>query len=117
MSVLFYISGHGFGHASRELPVINRMGARRGERLLIRSAVSPDLIARGLRVPYELTAIECDSGVIQTTSVAHDDEATVDAAVEFYRTFAARVDAEVRALSGERVDLIVGDVPPLAFAV
>ena len=50
--VVFYISGHGFGHASRDVEVINELG--RHCRILIRSAVSPALLARTIRVPYDL---------------------------------------------------------------
>jgi hypothetical protein len=116
--VLFYISGHGFGHASREVEVINALGAARPElRLIIRSAVSPALLARTVRVPYDLRAGACDTGVVQPSSVTQDDEATIRAAVDFYSTFDARVDAETAAVLPDRVRLVVGDVPPLAFAV
>jgi hypothetical protein len=54
-TVVFFISGHGFGHASREVEVINAFGQARPEaRVLIRTAASPTLLARTLRVPHEL---------------------------------------------------------------
>jgi L-arabinokinase len=115
-SVVFYISGHGFGHASRDVEVINALGPSFPHRLLIRTAVSPDLLARTLRVPYTLLPGACDTGIVQATSVTHDDPATVRAAVDFYRTYADRVDEDARRLVGEDVRLIVGDIPPLAFA-
>ncbi len=117
MTVAFYISGHGFGHASRQVEIINALAARMPSppRLLIRSAVAPELLARTLRVPYELRPGAVDTGIVQSSSVAHDDEATVQRAIEFYDTFDVRVDGEVRALAGDRVDLVVGDIPPLAF--
>jgi hypothetical protein len=117
-AVLFYISGHGFGHASREVEVINALGAARPElRLIIRSAVSPALLARTVRVPYDLRAGGCDTGVVQPSSVTQDDEATIRAAVDFYSSFDVRVAAETAAVLPDRVRLVVGDVPPLAFAV
>jgi L-arabinokinase len=115
VTVLFYISGHGFGHASRQVEVLNALGARGGHRLVIRSAVSPALFARTLRVPYELISGECDSGIVQATSVEHDEAATVEAAKAFYATFPARVDAEIAAVGGLDAGLIVGDIPPIAF--
>jgi L-arabinokinase len=117
-SVVFYISGHGFGHASRQVEVINALGARcPGLRIVIRSSVSPELLARTVRVPYELRPGPCDSGIIQSSSIAHDDAATVEAAIGFYSTFDDRVRAEVQALHDEPIQLIVGDIPPLAFEV
>ena len=38
MTVVFYISGHGFGHASRQVEVINALAARRPDvRIAVRS--------------------------------------------------------------------------------
>jgi hypothetical protein len=116
-SVVFYISGHGFGHASREVEIINAFGALTRARILVRSAVNDGLLARTLRVPYVLHPGPCDTGIVQSTSIAHDDEGTVETALAFYAGIDARIDAEVRALGPAGVNLIVGDVPPLAFEV
>lgn len=116
--VLFYISGHGFGHASREVEVINVLGRLRPDlRIVIRSAVSPALLARTLQVPYELLPGPCDTGIVQSTSVTHDDDATARAAEAFYSSLTSRVAAEVRRIAPHRPDVIVGDIPPLAFEV
>ncbi len=118
MTTLFFISGHGFGHASRQVEIVNALGAQcPGLRVLIRSEVSAQLLRRTLRVPYELRPGACDTGIVQRTSVEHDDAATVEAAVAFYSGFEARVAAEVAALGRDRIDLVVGDIPPLAFEV
>ena len=117
---MFYISGHGFGHASREVEVINAVGALRpGTRVVIRSAVSADLLRRTVRVPYELRPGPCDTGVVQTSSVAQDDAATAREAIAFYHQLDERAGAEAAALSDvdDSLALIVGDIPPLAFEV
>ena len=79
--------------------------------------MSPGLLARTVRLPYTLVAGPCDTGIVQSSSVEHDDAATVDAALAFYETYAARVDEEAGALRDRRIDLVVGDIPPLAFDV
>jgi hypothetical protein len=117
VTVVFYISGHGFGHASREVEVINALGARRPDaRIIVRSAVPPDLLRRTLRVPVELRPGACDTGIVQSSSVAHDLDATVAQALAFHATLDDRADAEARAL-GPGVTVVVGDIPPLAFEV
>jgi hypothetical protein len=117
-TVVFFISGHGFGHASREVEVVNALSAARPDvRVVVRSAVSADLLARTIRGPYDLRAGDTDSGIVQSTSIAHDDDATLKAALAFYRAFDRRVDEDAAALARDRVDLIVGDIPPLAFEV
>lgn len=117
-SVVFYISGHGFGHASREVEVIHAVAARRPDwSIVLRTEVSPTLLERSLRVPYTLLAGPCDTGVVQRDSVTNDDEATAREAIAFYSSMDARVDAECARLAGHNVGVIVGDIPPLAFEV
>ena len=84
VTVVFFISGHGFGHASREVEIIHALAALRPDvRILIRSAVSPSLLRRTLNVPFDLRSEPCDTGIVQATSVSHDDEATVREAIAF----------------------------------
>jgi hypothetical protein len=115
VAIAFYISGHGFGHASREVEIINALGGRVD--ILIRSAVSPGLLSRTLRVPYALLPGPCDTGIVQSTSVSHDDRATVAAARTFYGAYQDHVAAELARLASRDVDLVVSDIPPLAISV
>ncbi|OYV87379.1 MAG: hypothetical protein B7Z73_10200, partial [Planctomycetia bacterium 21-64-5] len=41
-------------------------------RLVVRSGVAPALLARAVKVPYELRPGICDTGVAQTNSITHD---------------------------------------------
>lgn len=115
MAIVFYISGHGFGHASRDVEIINHLSS--DQPVVIRSSVDPGLLKQTLRVPWELRPGPCDTGIVQATSIRHDDPATVRAARDFYATFDERVEAERQRLADVNVELIVGDIPPLAFAV
>ena len=118
VSVVFFISGHGFGHASREVEVIHALArARPGLRIILRTAVSPSLLSRRLDVQYELRPGACDAAIVQPSSITQDDEATVREMVAFYRTLDTRVAHESRALADDDVALIVGDIPPLPFEV
>lgn len=116
--IVFYISGHGFGHASREVEIINALGRARPDlHIIIRSAVSPGLLARTITVPYDLRPGPCDSGIVQASSVTHDDEETVQSALEFFGAWTSHVEAEIRDLGGSRPAVLVGDIPPIAFEV
>jgi hypothetical protein len=118
VTIVFFISGHGFGHASRQVEIINALGAiQPGVRVIIRSDVNPALLARTLKVPYELRPGACDTGIVQASSVSQDDAATVARAIEFYGSFDRRRDDEVRALRGDDVSLVVSDIAPIAFDV
>ena len=117
-TVLFFISGHGFGHASREVEIIHALAADVPDiRILIRSAVNPALLKRTLAVPFELRPGPCDTGIVQKSSIAQDDEATVRETIRFYDAYDTAIDAEMRALAEDDVSIVVGDIAPIAFEV
>ena len=117
MLFVFYISGHGFGHATRDLEVINHiLKARRDVRIVIRSAVPQEFLERSVQGPVDFQTCDTDTGVVQIDSLQLDEEETATRAADFYRTFEARVKDEAHALKRLDATLVVGDVPPLAFA-
>jgi L-arabinokinase len=69
------------------------------------------------RVPHaRVEALETDTGLVQIDSLHFDEQATAERTAAFYRDFDRRVDDEASWLREHRVELVVGDIPPLAFA-
>ena len=117
MVLVFYLSSHGFGHASRSIELINAVARlRAGVRVVIRTFVSPAFISGSVQTPVDLQAVETDTGVVQVDSLEPDETATAQQAAAFYGDFDRRADAEVAVLRDLRASLVIGDVPPLAFA-
>jgi len=115
--LVWYISGHGFGHASREIEVINAVRDRRPDLpIVVRTGARRWIFDLTLRSPVEFQQTECDTGVAQIDSLRLDEEETVRLAAAFYGDFEAKVAAEREALRSIRPSLVIGDVPPLAFA-
>ena len=71
MTVVFFISGHGFGHASREVEIIHALAARRPD-VRHRDSIGgqPGPAARTLTVPFELRPGPCDTGIVQASSMS-----------------------------------------------
>ena len=116
-SIAFYISGHGFGHAARQVEIINALAARRPDLgFLLRTSVPRWLLDRTVKVPFELDPRPCDTGVVQIDSLRLDEAATIAQARDFYATIEERADAEARVLKGHDVRFVVADAPPLACA-
>ena len=117
MTIVFYISGHGLGHASREIEVINSVSVRRPDaRIVIRTSAPRWFFENAARGPIELQEVEVDTGVVQVDSLTLDENETALRAARFYATFEARVEAEAAVLAELEASVVVGDVPPLAFA-
>jgi hypothetical protein len=115
VAIAFYISGHGFGHASRQVEIINALAARQpGTRILVRSAAARWLLERTITCPFELIPDPTDTGVVQIDSLHLDAHASIAAASEFHATLDERADAEARVLRARHVTLVIADAPPLA---
>ena len=113
----FYISGHGFGHASRQIEIINALGAADpAATILVRTSAPRWLFARTLRVPVRLIPGECDTGVVQLDSLHLDAVATIGRAALFHETLRERALVEADILREHEVTLVVTDAPPLACA-
>lgn len=114
MVVAFYISGHGFGHASRSIQVINELGRLRPEtRILVRTAVPRSFFDGAVHVPIQLTPVETDTGVVQVDSLRLDEEQTARRAAAFYADFERRASDEAQVLHEARASVVVADIPPL----
>jgi L-arabinokinase len=117
-AIVFYISGHGFGHASRSIEVINAILAKRPEtRIGVRTSAPRwlfDLTVKG-KVTY--STLECDTGVVQIDALTLDEADSIRRASSFHSDLVTRAASETRVLRELGAGLIVGDIPPLAFAV
>jgi len=117
VTIAFYISGHGFGHASRSIEVINALVDRQpGLRVIIRSDVAPWLVSRTARPGVELVPVQCDTGVVQADSLNLDEAATLTRARAFMSGFHERVAAEAAWLRQAGASLVVADIPALGIA-
>jgi len=117
VSIVFYISGHGFGHASRSIELINALVDRDPSlSIVVRAQVAPWLFARTARPGVRLEAIECDTGVTQIDSLHLDETDTLARARAFMAGFDGRVAAECAWLKDSQASLVVADLPPLGIA-
>ena len=124
-TLVFYISGHGFGHASRDIELINALLARRGDlRVIVRTSAPRwlfDLTIGGRggdpggRVEFQV--VETDTGIVQIDSLHLDAMETVARVRQFMGTFEQRVQDEIEAIAPQRASLVLADIPALGVAV
>jgi len=115
--LVFYVTGHGFGHASRVIEVINALFAREpGLEIHVRTTTARWLFDLATARPVVYHHVECDTGVVQIDSLHPDIPATVERAARFYEALAPRLDQEAAWLARAAPSLVVADIPPLAFA-
>ena len=115
VGAVLYISGHGFGHASRAIELIGALRRRvPGIDVTIRSAVARRFFAAV--EPIAIEPADVDTGLTQIDSLQIDEAASARRAAAFYRGFDRRVAEEAAAIARLRVRVVVADNPPVALA-
>ncbi len=113
-SVALAVSGHGFGHAVRSAEVAHAL-IERGARVVVRCD-APRWLFPATVEWIASPGWSLDVGVVQQDGLEFDIDATRTTWRAFAREFEARAVAEARLLQEAGVDIVVGDIPPLAFA-
>ena len=117
-AIVFYVSGHGLGHASRSIEVINAILAKRPEaRIGVRTSAPRWIFDLSVKGKISFNALECDTGVVQIDALTLDEADSIRRASAFHSDLVTRAASETRVLRELGAGLIVGDIPPLAFAV
>ena len=121
--IVFYVSGHGFGHASRSGEVIRALLRRRPDAaVIVRTMATKRFFdssaASGVNrsPPILVLPFEADTGMIQIDSLQLDAAESITRAAAFYEALPHKTAAEARFLKEHGADLVLGDIPPLAFA-
>lgn len=116
-SLFFYISGHGFGHAARQIEIVNAVSALLpSASIVIRTTAARWLFDRTARGPWAIVEGEVDPGVTQLDSLRLDEAETIRRATSFYNELDRRAEDEAALLRRHGAAFVISDVPPLACA-
>ena len=117
-TVALYISGHGYGHATRVLEVARTLARHRPDvRFHVRSTVPEWLVRLNLGERATFKRVEIDVGVRQENSYFPDKLATLEAFAKLWKNRSQLIQREVRELGRQAVELILADLPPMAFEI
>lgn len=116
MNIAYFISSHGFGHASRASAIMNALGERiPGLRFEIFTG-TPEWLFRDARVPsfrYHPGAV--DVGMVQRSPMEHDLPATVDAVSSYLGELPEKARILADELSGMELSAVLCDISPLGI--
>jgi UDP:flavonoid glycosyltransferase YjiC (YdhE family) len=116
-SILYYITGHGYGHAVRSCQVIwNLKQSRPDLTVYVRSTV-PEWLFEHPRYSVKRSPQSLDVGIVQYDSLRMELEKTLEACKALHARVPSLVDEETIFIRKHNVGLILGDVPPLCFEI
>jgi hypothetical protein len=112
-----YVSGHGFGHATRTAEVLRVLREQEPSLPIGVVTAAPEALFRAA-VPGSFTFRhrECDVGLVQRDALVIDEAETARHFEDFRAGWDAAVDEEAAFLQRAGARLVLGDIPPLAFA-
>jgi hypothetical protein len=115
--IVFYVSGHGFGHTSRTTEVIHAvLRVLPQAPIIVKTSAPKRLFERTLEGRIELVDMACDAGMVQIDSLNVNTAESVRQAKVFQQQLPRLAGAEGGFLRDRAARVVVGDIPPLAFA-
>jgi L-arabinokinase len=119
-NIAVLVSGHGYGHLTRTATILSALSKVRPVSLRVITSAPAWLWPQDLGGhTVEWIQEPCDAGVVQTDDLSVDELATRRAVEAWEGVRSARLGRLTDTLlqSRERIDLVIGDVPALAFDV
>ena len=120
-SIAFFISDHGFGHASRNIPIIRYiLESNKDIRVIIKTGRNQGEFIKNLvgdfnsRVSYFFDSIDIGL-ILKKNSLDVDIEKLTEKVEEYIQNFEEKVSKEIEFLHYYNVNLIVSDIVPWIF--
>jgi hypothetical protein len=115
MNILYFITGHGYGHAVRSATIINHFSEH--VNISIKTAVPLSFFTREIRRPFTYFEGNYDCGCLQSDSVSVDVEKTLVAYTGIDAENRIKISEEIRWCRENNISCIVSDITPFAFDV
>ncbi len=117
-AIACYISGHGFGHATRSIEVLRALRTRQPDlELIVRTPLGREFFEFNLGGAFAHGTCQLDVGAVQSDSLTVDPEASLRAYAAIAANAPALIESELAALAERRPALVFADIPGLAFDV
>jgi L-arabinokinase len=111
-----YVSGHGYGHATRTAEVLRELRERAPGLAVTVATSAPAFLFDDVVPAPAVRPVACDVGLAQRDALVIDEVGTVAAWRAFRAGWDRLVADEAAWLRASGARLVLGDIPPLAFA-
>lgn len=112
--IVAYVSGHGFGHATRTAEALAAIRRRAPSARIAVVTSAPEFLLAPC-APDLFRSRRCDVGLAQRDALVIDEDATLREWAAFMEGWSDVVEAERRFLRECGARVVLGDIPPLAF--
>lgn len=113
--ILYFITGHGYGHGVRSSTIINQLPA--DKEIYILTTLPQKFFFEELTRPFHYLSREIDCGCVQHNTVEIDILATLEKYAQLNQKRTVLITEIAGLLRQLKIDLVIGDIPPLAFPI
>jgi L-arabinokinase len=113
-SILYYITGHGYGHAIRSRQIIRTLKKARPDLGIYVRTTAPQWLFQESVVQRSLAT---DVGLVQKDSLEMDLDRTLRACQALHQDLPRLIKHETEFVRTHQVRLILGDIPPVSFEI
>ncbi len=117
MNIGYFVSSHGYGHASRACAVMDKLYTIGDTNFFIYTTTPEWFFQNSLSFPYDYIETQTDVGLIQTDPFHEDIEKTIKALEKFLPFCNNRYGKFLENISKRNLDLILCDISPFGLWV
>ena len=115
--ILYYITGHGFGHAVRSNEVIRALKQAAPELRIYVRTTAPEWLFHHPLTPIIYSRGAIDVGITQKNSLEMDLNDTLRACRSLHNQMPRLIAEEIDFVKRHGIRLILGDIPPVGFEI
>ena len=116
-AIVFYITGHGFGHAVRSCQVIRALKKAAPESQIHVRTTAPEWLFQHASAGVSYCKTKIDIGIVQKDSLDMDLSETLRSWRNLQTQASSLIQSELDYLRQHGITVIVSDIPPLAFEI
>jgi UDP:flavonoid glycosyltransferase YjiC (YdhE family) len=113
-SILYYITGHGYGHAVRSSQVIGSLKKTSPDLRIYVRTTAPEWLFLNRAL---LSRQAIDVGIVQKDSLEMDLDGTLRACQSLHNSVPRLIEQETNFVREHQIRLVLGDIPPLCFEI
>jgi UDP:flavonoid glycosyltransferase YjiC (YdhE family) len=116
-SILYYISGHGYGHAVRSNQVIRALRKASPDLQIHVRSTAPNWLFHDAVFPVSHSSRSLDVGLVQPNSLEMDLQRTLQECQALHDALPEIIAQEINFIRDEQIRVIIGDIPPACFEI
>ena len=114
---MYYITGHGYGHAVRSNQVIRALQHAAPDLHVHVRTTAPEWLFQDSKRPVSYSRQLMDIGIVQSNSLVMDLEATLHECQNHRQRMPSLIEQEAKFITEQRIELVIGDIPPVCFEI